>query len=129
MIQGYILLATVMIVLRLTSPIAHLVAPKAGSGPSLHTLETGMFEAQVFGFGESAEHKERVVMCQVVGKGDPGYRLASRMIGEAAVCLALKEDQEWSKQGGVLTPASALGSPYVERLSKAGITFSIHQTE
>lgn len=114
--------------MRLTRPIAHLIAPAPGTGPSRHAMETGMFETRVYGFGPSTNNEERVVCCKIFGKGDPGYRLASRMVAEAAVCMALKEDQQWSKNGGVLTPASALGTPYVERLNNAGIIFSIQQS-
>jgi short subunit dehydrogenase-like uncharacterized protein len=56
---------------------------------------------------------------------DPGYWGTSRLLLEAALCLALDiealDESDEVLKGGVLTPASGLGSVYVERLRKAGI--------
>lgn len=45
------------------------------------------------------------------------------MLAESGLCLAL--DDLDSKKGGVLTTASAMGMPLVDRLNKAGMTFKI----
>lgn len=61
-------------------------------------------------------------------KRDPGYYSTSRLILEAALCLALQEDQlsqAGLQQGGCLTPASACGLFLVDRLRKADLTFEI----
>lgn len=65
------------------------------------------------------------------GKRDPGYLDASRMVLESALCLALQGPELKERglmQGGVLTPATAMGSVLTERLRKANITFEITKT-
>jgi short subunit dehydrogenase-like uncharacterized protein len=48
------------------------------------------------------------------------------MLGESALCLAF--DRESTRtEGGVLTPASCLGTTLVERLRRAGMTFQTDQ--
>ena len=49
---------------------------------------------------------------------DPGYGATARMLGESALCLAR---DDLPAQGGVLTPASAMGMTLVERLRRAGM--------
>jgi len=66
------------------------------------------------------------------GKGDPGYAGTSIMISEVA--LGLLKDHErltpLAKQGGSLTPATALGNVLVERLERTGkFSFSIDDSE
>jgi short subunit dehydrogenase-like uncharacterized protein len=51
---------------------------------------------------------------------DPGYGETAKMLSETAVCLAL---DGLTAPGGVLTPASCLGTRLVERLRGAGMTF------
>ena len=53
------------------------------------------------------------------------------MLLEAGLCLALQGDQLREAgllQGGVLTPASALGSVLIERLRNAGLTWNVTDT-
>jgi short subunit dehydrogenase-like uncharacterized protein len=47
------------------------------------------------------------------------------MMGESALCLALDGDR-LPKRAGVLTPATALGLPLVDRLRAAGMTFDVN---
>lgn len=47
------------------------------------------------------------------------------MLGECGLCLALDEDRLESKGGGLLTTATAMGMPLLERLRAAGMTFKI----
>ncbi|KAJ7176765.1 Saccharopine dehydrogenase-domain-containing protein [Mycena filopes] len=58
---------------------------------------------------------------------DPGYSLTAVLISEAALTLALTPASKlpvMARRGGVLTPATALGDPYVERLVASGrVTF------
>ena len=59
------------------------------------------------------------------GDRDPGYGSTSKMLGEAAVCLAC---DELSSSPGILTPAAAMGDALLERLDRnAGVTFSIEE--
>lgn len=64
----------------------------------------------------------------VRGSGDPGYKLTSQMVAEAALCIALQRSELPGAQGGILTPAAALGSTLVKRLNDSGITFAVAAT-
>ena len=55
--------------------------------------------------------------------GCGGYEDTALMVAEAALCLALQRNALPRKQGGVLTPAVAMGSALVERLQVAGLRF------
>jgi short subunit dehydrogenase-like uncharacterized protein len=46
------------------------------------------------------------------------------MLSEAALCLAL-QGSELSTGGGILTPASAMGTRLIERLRRAGLTLEV----
>lgn len=70
--------------------------------------------------------------CVVKGIQDPGYGETSKMICEAALCLALQRGKlDCGKflgfKGGVVTAASSMGITLVERLQKAGMTFEIQK--
>jgi len=45
------------------------------------------------------------------------------MLAEAAACLAT--DRTLPTRGGVLTPASCMGLPLIERLRRAGMTWRV----
>jgi hypothetical protein len=71
------------------------------------------------------------VQAVVAGNRDPGYLETSRMVLEAALCLALQGAELKEKgmmQGGVLTPACSMGSVLTKRLRDADITFEITKT-
>ena len=54
-----------------------------------------------------------------------GYGSTSKMIAEAALCLARDLDHDRTP-GGVWTPGAAMGMALVERLrAKAGLTFDL----
>jgi short subunit dehydrogenase-like uncharacterized protein len=61
------------------------------------------------------------VVTEVAG-GDPGYSETSKMIGEAALCLA---HDELPVTSGQVTTASAMGPALRSRLQAAGITFAV----
>ena len=90
-------------------------APKPGEGPTKEERENGFYD--VLFIGEGADGK--TLTANVAGKRDPGYGSTSRMLGEAAVCLAQDEPV---CAGGFWTPATALGQAYLDRLQdKAGL--------
>jgi short subunit dehydrogenase-like uncharacterized protein len=63
------------------------------------------------------------MLARVTGDMDPGYGSTSKMLAEAAVCLA---KDKLTTGGGILTPASAMGNHLLERLQEnAGLTFEI----
>ncbi|MDH3933190.1 MAG: hypothetical protein OET16_13310, partial [Chromatiales bacterium] len=64
-----------------------------------------------------------LLRAKVYGDRDPGYGATSRMLGEAAVCLAT---DNIAAGGGFWTPASSMGFDLIERLeSAAGMSFDI----
>jgi len=104
------------------------VLPSPGEGPSAEEREQGRFRITVF--GESDGTPTLRVRTRVAADRDPGYGATAQMLGESALCLALGEapgagtaEEGRGLAGGVLTPASALGLPLVERLRAAGLTF------
>jgi short subunit dehydrogenase-like uncharacterized protein len=89
------------------------ILPQPGEGPSKEKRESGSFRFQFFADGATGT---------VAGRGDPGYAATSCMLGEASLCLA---NDALSSDGGILTPASAMGFTLIERLKKAGMTFEV----
>ena len=63
----------------------------------------------------------------VADRGDPGNRATTKMVCEAALCLALqfKDLPGDQARGGFLTPASGLGAVLVARLRAAGMTLAV----
>jgi short subunit dehydrogenase-like uncharacterized protein len=99
--------------------VEKFIVPKPGEGPSPEAQERGRYDLRFF--GKTADGK--TVMTKVTGDRDPGYGSTSKMLGEAAACLALDVSKS-DKPGGFWTPATALGDKLVARLTKhAGLTF------
>ena len=61
----------------------------------------------------------RTLSATRAAQGDPGYTVSSLIIGEAALGLALDLDRP-PEAVGVLTPATAMGTLLVVRLTAAG---------
>ena len=118
------LLLTGLSVLVLLSPLKRLVKPflpKPGEGPSETVQENGWFDCKFI--AESEDGMKSVF--NMHGKGDPGYKVTSKLVSECALCLIEDADSlpGGSEYGGVLTSASGLGQPLISRLKKVGITF------
>jgi len=97
------------------------VLPKPGQGPSKEERENGCYE--VLYVGETAQGQ--TLRAAVSGDKDPGYGSTSKMISEAALCLAQDVDRN-TTPGGVWTPMSAMGEKLIERLqTKAGLRFAL----
>ena len=95
------------------------VLPKPGEGPDAATREAGHYQLDFLGIDPADRSADTAV--SVTGHLDPGYGSTSRMLGEAAVCLALDTPVTG---GGFWTPASALGESYLQRLqTRAGLDF------
>lgn len=95
--------------------------PKPGEGPSAAARQRGFFD--ILMIGKSNEHDVPDLRARVFGDRDPGYGATSRMLGEAAACLA---QDDIDNTGGFWTPASSLGFALLDRLENhAGLTFSI----
>ncbi|HWT93502.1 MAG TPA: saccharopine dehydrogenase NADP-binding domain-containing protein [Solirubrobacteraceae bacterium] len=91
-----------------------LKARGPGSGPSEAQMEKGFFRVRMVGEGGGSR-----VVTQVSG-GDPGYRETSKMLAEAALCLAV---DDVPAVAGQVTTAAAMGTHLISRLDPAGIRF------
>lgn len=95
------------------------VLPKPGEGPDKQARETGHYEVLFVADGPDGGR----VQASVSGDKDPGYGSTSKMIAEAALCLARDVGRERTP-GGVWTPAAAMGETLIERLAaRAGLSF------
>ena len=101
------------------------VWPAPGEGPSPEARASGFFDLTLFGSGTTHSGAGFRLCADVHGDGDPGYAATSRMLGEAALSLAL--DPRLT-DGGFLTPAVALGQRLVERLRTAGVTIDVRDS-
>lgn len=116
----------------LFSPIRALLkrfGPQSGDGPSPEAQEAGWFETTTVAKSEDGRREVKVVL---KGTGDPGYKATSIMISEVALALLKDHDRlsPLARQGGSLTPATALGNVLVERLEKTGkFSFTIEDSE
>jgi short subunit dehydrogenase-like uncharacterized protein len=88
----------------------------AGEGPSPAARAKGSFRVTFLARGAGHE-----VRCEVRG-GDPGYGETSRILAEAALCLAFDRER-LPQHFGVVPSAAALGAPLIDRLLAIGITF------
>ncbi len=88
---------------------------KPGEGPSLEERTNGFYD--ILFTAETADGK--TFKASVKGDRDPGYGSTSKMIAEAALCLA-----ETKSDGGVWTPGAVMGETLTARLiASAGLTF------
>ena len=101
--------------------VAKRFLPSPGEGPSKEVREKGYFDIRLYGI--HPEDRSKNMQAKVTGDRDPGYGSTSKMLAEAAVCLA-RNDLDCG--GGFWTPASAMGEQLIERLqANAGLEFSI----
>ena len=104
-----------------TRMLAKRFLPAPGEGPSRKQREAGFYE--IFFYGVHPTSRDDDMLVKVTGDMDPGYGSTSKMLGEAAVCLAL---DDLPVEGGFWTPAAAMGQALLERLTtSAGLGFEI----
>lgn len=96
-------------------PALRRLLPAAGEGPSEKQRAKGHFSFTHHGVAQSGRRHS----CTVAADGDPGYEVTAMMLSAAAVTL-LHHDGA----GGVLTPSTALGAPYLAALQAGGMRFS-----
>lgn len=105
------------------------VLPESGEGPDRETRESGSFEIRLVGKGSRPNSDETFrVSGKLSGSRDPGYGSTAWMLGESAVCLALGETNT-PADGGILTPASGIGLPLLDRLEETGIASRVTHNE
>jgi short subunit dehydrogenase-like uncharacterized protein len=95
------------------------VLPAAGQGPSEKTRRNGYFRIQV----HTRTAAGTKYVARVEAQGDPGYAATSVMLSQSALCLALDRDRG-PGLAGVLTPATAMGTALIARLTEAGLTLT-----
>jgi short subunit dehydrogenase-like uncharacterized protein len=102
--------------------LARRMAPAPGQGPSEASMDRGSFRCELVGHGAGGT----VARAKVAAAGDPGNRATTVMVCEAAMALTRAADLPGGqKAGGVLTPASGLGTALAERLRAAGMTMAV----
>lgn len=95
------------------------VGPKPGEGPSEEVMEKSSMSCWFRGRTTAGRKVKVHFFCQ----GDPGNRVTVKLLSESALTLIHHRDElPQAFGGGVLTPATALGDPLVERLRAAGVT-------
>ena len=97
------------------------VLPSPGEGPTAEAQASGFYDLRFIGTMSGGQK----LRAKVVGAGDPGYGSTSKILGQAAACLAFDVPRT-EKPGGFWTPATIFGSRLVERLrSHADLQFEI----
>jgi short subunit dehydrogenase-like uncharacterized protein len=107
-----------------TRAVLEKVLPSQGEGPSEKARESGYFKVEIRTRTSSGAR----YVCRVSAQGDPGYKATAVMLGEAGLCLAL-DGSALPDAAGVLTPATAMGMPLVERLRAADFTFEASRAD
>jgi len=92
-------------------------APQPGEGPSAEARARGHWIVRLVAEGAAGER----LVYAASDRADPGYGSTSKMLGEAALCLAR---DPLSSPGGVLTPSVAMAQPLLDRLRRAGLRFA-----
>ncbi|RKP39875.1 Saccharopine dehydrogenase-domain-containing protein, partial [Dimargaris cristalligena] len=95
--------------------------PAPGEGPSRADIEKGHFTHRVV--GQAAPAPERAY-AEVVGTSDPGYGETIKYVAESALCLAFNREQV-AAEGGVLSPAAAMGEALLTRFRQKGMRFTV----
>jgi short subunit dehydrogenase-like uncharacterized protein len=102
-----------------TRQLLQAFVAKPGEGPDRDLQESGFFNLMQIGVLPDGT----VLKTRITGDQDPGYGSTSKMLSECAVCLA---NDDLDSEGGILTPASAMARPLLERLQKnAGLAFEL----
>ena len=98
------------------------VLPAPGEGPGEKARQAGHFRTETTA-GTTGGARYRAT---VAAKGDPGYAATAVMLGESALALAL-DGERLPDRAGVLTPATGIGQPLVDRLRDAGMTLEVER--
>jgi short subunit dehydrogenase-like uncharacterized protein len=101
-----------------TRAVLDRVLPAPGEGPSAETMASGRFRMDVTTEATNGARYRTVVAAPY----DPGYTGTAVMFGQAALALVEDGDRLPETPGGVLTPATAIGHPLVDRLREHAFT-------
>ncbi|MBJ9590594.1 saccharopine dehydrogenase family protein [Burkholderia seminalis] len=107
------------------SLMERFLLPKPGEGPSVEAQRAGRYDLRFFGRADDG----RILRVKVTGDRDPGYGSTGKMLGQAALSLALDGSAGGVKRGrggGFWTPATMFDERYIERLVRhAGLRFEV----
>ncbi|OXJ08657.1 trans-acting enoyl reductase family protein [Burkholderia sp. AU6039] len=99
--------------------------PKPGEGPSAAAQLAGRYDLRFFGRTDDG----KTLRVKVTGDRDPGYGSTGKMLGQAAISLALDcvdDGVKTGRGGGFWTPATMFDARYIERLvCHAGLRFEV----
>ena len=99
--------------------LERFILPAPGEGPTKRERDEGFYDVRFVGRTEADD----IIRAKVTGDRDPGYGSTSKMLAEAAVCLAMDINKSTVK-GGFWTPAAAMGLSLIKRLeANAGLSF------
>lgn len=100
--------------------LEQFVLPEPGEGPDQATQTQGFYDLRFIGTTEGGQ----TLCAKVTGQGDPGYGSTSRMLAQAAECLAFDVSED--ADGGFWTPSSLMDGDLLRRLQDhAGMTFEV----
>ncbi|GAA5630141.1 putative trans-acting enoyl reductase Rv2449c [Acinetobacter calcoaceticus] len=110
-----------------SKPVSQLMErymlPKPGEGPTPEQQRSGCFDLRFIGKTEAGQ----TLKIKVTGDRDPGYGSTGKMLGQAALSLAIdhvKEAKKTGRAGGFWTPATMFDDRFIQRLTKhADIAF------
>ena len=103
-----------------TANLLERFVPAPGEGPSEKSMDEGFFRALFVGTADDGTK----AWAELADKGDPGNRVTVKILCEAPLrsrSIATGCPGAPSR-AGLLTPATALGLPLVDRLRAAGMT-------
>jgi short subunit dehydrogenase-like uncharacterized protein len=107
-----------------TRAVLDRVLPSPGEGPSEKVQRNGHFAIEI----RTRTSTGAQYVASVTGKGDPGYAATAVMLAESALALAL-DGETLPAAAGVLTPATGIGQPLVDRLRRHRFTFDVNRSE
>ncbi|WP_419813444.1 saccharopine dehydrogenase family protein [Bacterioplanoides sp.] len=105
--------------------LENYLLPKPGEGPTPQQQLDGFYDIRFQGYSDDGHS----ITTRVTGDRDPGYGSTAKILGQAAVSLALdfhNGTRKKGKKGGFWTPASIFDERYIQRLQDhAGLTFEV----
>ncbi|HWB66372.1 MAG TPA: saccharopine dehydrogenase NADP-binding domain-containing protein [Mycobacteriales bacterium] len=101
-----------------TRKLLDRMLPDPGEGPSEKTQRNGRFRLEIHATTSTGAR----YVCDVAGTGDPGYAATAVMFAQSGLAMAL-DGERLPAAAGVLTPASGVGQPLLDRLRGEGFTY------
>ena len=92
--------------------------PSPGEGPTREDMEAGFLKLHLRATGAGADGKEFKVKGLMTFDEDTGYLCTGRMLAESGMELLEAAKKGGEKVGGVLTPATAMGTSLLRRMER-----------